>query len=95
MQALKQSEDPSDYEQDSDSETVATNTTAFTDATTRNIRYGRNPYNNPYSPRRSELGPSIGGLSLDDGPSSRRITRSQTQQGLNSRGFSARASRIR
>lgn len=96
MSSLKASEPPSDYEQDSDGETVATTATTMTDATTRNIRYGRNPsldYNSPFSPRRNELGPGIGGLSLDDRPTSRRITRSQTQQGLTGRRYLGRAIR--
>ncbi|KAJ5408386.1 hypothetical protein N7509_002269 [Penicillium cosmopolitanum] len=83
MDSLKANEPVSDYEQDSDSETVATEFTARTDATNRNIRYGRNPiheHNPPFSPRRSELGPGLGGLSLEDRPTPRRITRSQTQQ---------------
>ncbi|KAJ5585210.1 uncharacterized protein N7459_005010 [Penicillium hispanicum] len=96
MQSLKESEPPSDYEQDSDGETVATTATTMTDATTRNIRYGRNPnqtYNTSFSPRRNDLGPGIGGLSLEDRPSSRRITRSQTQGGLMGRRFPASSAR--
>lgn len=96
MSALKESEPPSDYEQDSDGETVATTATNMTDATTRNIRYGRNPnldYNTPFSPRRNELGPSIGGLSLEDQSTARRITRSQTQHGLRGRRYPNRAIR--
>ncbi|KAJ5172223.1 hypothetical protein N7492_004816 [Penicillium capsulatum] len=89
MESLKESEPLSDYDQDSDSETVATNTTAHTDATTRNIRYGRNP-SNLFSPRRNELGPGIGGLSLEDRPASRRMTRSQTQQGPMGRRYPGR-----
>ncbi|KAJ5818375.1 hypothetical protein N7474_003966 [Penicillium riverlandense] len=88
MSSLKESDPPSDYDVDSDSETVATTATTLTDATTRNIRYGRNPnldYGSPFSPKRSELGPGIGGLSLEDRPSARRMTRSQTQQGLSAR----------
>lgn len=83
MDSLKANEPVSDYEQDSDSETVATEFTTRTDATNRNIRYGRNPineHNPPFSPRRNELGPGLGGLSLEDRPTPRRITRSQTQQ---------------
>ncbi|KAJ5084392.1 hypothetical protein NUU61_008971 [Penicillium alfredii] len=94
MKSLKESEPSSDYEQDSDSETVATTATTLTDATTRNIRYGRNPnleHNPPFSPRRSELGPGIGGLSLEDRPAPRHMTRSQTQQGLMGRRFPSRA----
>lgn len=96
MSSLKESEVPSDYEQDSDSETVATTATNLTDATTRDIRYGRNSafdYNSPFSPRRSELGPGFGGLSLEDRPASRRITRSQTQHGLTGRRYPGRAIR--
>lgn len=89
MESLKESEPLSDYDRDSDSETVATSTTAHTDATTRNIRYGHNP-GNLFSPRRSELGPGIGGLSLEDRPASRRMTRSQTQQGLMGRRYPGR-----
>ncbi|KAJ5763958.1 hypothetical protein N7533_002639 [Penicillium manginii] len=85
MDSLKANEPISDYEQDSDSETIATEFTTRTDATNRNIRYGRNPnheHNPTFSPRRSELGPGLGGLSLEDRPTPRRITRSQTQQPL-------------
>ncbi|KAJ5650128.1 uncharacterized protein N7484_003851 [Penicillium longicatenatum] len=97
MQSLKESE-PSDYEQDSDSETVATNTTGWTNTTNRNIRYGHRPStaqsnDNFFSPRRNQLTPGLGGLSLEDRPNSRRMTRSQTQQGLNGRGLSSRATR--
>jgi hypothetical protein len=87
MSDLRASDPPSDYEQDSDNETVATTATNRTDATNLNIRYGRNPnigLNSAFSPRRSELGPGIGGLSLEDRPAPRRMTRSQTQQGLGS-----------
>lgn len=96
MSSLKESEAPSDYEQDSDTETVATTATTLTDATTRNIRYGRTntfDYNSPFSPRRNELGPGIGGLSLEDGLASRRVTRSQTQHGLTGRRYPDRAIR--
>lgn len=91
----KESEAPSDYEQDSDSETVASTATTLTDATTRDIRYAwHNAFDNsPFSPRRSELGPGFGSLSLDDRPASRRITRSQTQHGLTSRRYPGRAIR--
>jgi len=85
MDSLKASEPVSDYEPDSDSETVATEITTRTDATNRNIRYGRNPnseHNAPFSPRRNDLGPGLGGLSLEDRPTPRRMTRSQTQQTL-------------
>lgn len=94
MDSLKANEPPSDYEQDSDSETVATEMTTRTNATNRNIRYGRNPNSEneaPFSPRRNELGPGLGGLSLEDRPTPRRITRSQTQQTLTpSRRFPSR-----
>ncbi|KAI9375395.1 Ima1 N-terminal domain-containing protein [Aspergillus egyptiacus] len=71
-----------DYDRDSDTEsnmTIATNTTL------KNIRYGRNSTVNDtfFSPKRSELGPGIGGLSLEDGPApapGRRMTRSQSQR---------------
>ncbi|KAJ6092978.1 hypothetical protein N7486_008267 [Penicillium sp. IBT 16267x] len=97
MQSLKESE-PSEYEQDSDSETVATNTTSWTNTTNRNIRYEHRPStyqsnDNFFSPRRNQLTPGLGGLSLEDRPNSRRMTRSQTQQGLNGRGLSSRATR--
>jgi len=72
--------DPSDYEQDSDNETVATTATNMTNATNRYIR--NMGLSSAFSPRRSELGPGIGGLSLEDRPTPRRMTRSQTQQGL-------------
>jgi hypothetical protein len=93
---LRASDPPSDYEQDSDTETVATTTTTMTDVTNRNIRYGRYPNSeigSAFSPRRNELGPGIGGLSLEDRPASRRVTRSQTQQGLTGQRFPARAVR--
>lgn len=93
MKSLKEMEPLSDYEQDSDTETVATTATNATDATNRNIRYGgpTNPsYSNAFSPRRGELGPGIGGLSLDDGPAPRRITRSQSQRGVMGSGLSNR-----
>ncbi|KAJ5224109.1 Protein of unknown function DUF2349 [Penicillium chermesinum] len=95
MKSLKEMEPLSDSEQDSDTETVATTATNATDATTRNIRYTgqANPYSNVYSPRRSDLGPGIGGLSLDDGPSSRRITRSQSQRAFAGQGLSSRLRR--
>ncbi|KGO76832.1 Protein of unknown function DUF2349 [Penicillium italicum] len=85
MESLKQIEPLSDYERDSDSETIATTTTAATNFTNRNIRYGNNlglGSNSFYSPRRNGLGSDMGGLSLDDDPTPRRMTRSQTQQGL-------------
>ncbi|KAJ5723093.1 hypothetical protein N7488_001128 [Penicillium malachiteum] len=97
MKSLKEAE-PSDYEQDSDSETVATTATAWTNATNRNIRYGRrlsavSSTDNFFSPRRNELGPVLGSLSLDDRPSSRRMTRSQTQSGLKGRSLTSRTYR--
>ncbi|KAF5865601.1 hypothetical protein ETB97_003018 [Aspergillus alliaceus] len=64
---------------DSDTETTVTTATTATNNTIRNIRYGRNSSDAFFSPKRSELGPGIGGLSLDDEPS-RRMTRSQTQK---------------
>jgi hypothetical protein len=85
MESLKQIDSASDYEQDSDSETVATTTTTATNFTNRNIRYantnggGSNAF---FSPRRSGLGSGMGGLSLDDDSTPRRMTRSQTQNGL-------------
>lgn len=85
MESLKQIDPVSDYERDSDTETIATTTTAATNFTNRNIRYGNNPGlgSNPfYSPRRNGLGSGMGGLSLDDDPTPRRMTRSQTQHGL-------------
>lgn len=96
MSDLQVNDPPSDYDQDSDTETVATTATNMTDATTRNIRYGRHPnseFGSAFSPRRNELGPGIGGLSLEDRPASRRVTRSQTQQGLTGRRFPGRAVR--
>ncbi|KAL4900555.1 hypothetical protein BDW74DRAFT_93621 [Aspergillus multicolor] len=70
-----------DFDHDSDTETTMTTATATTNNTVRNIRYGRNSTVNDvfFSPRRSELGPGLGSLSLDDGPS-RRMTRSQSQR---------------
>ncbi|KAJ5294849.1 hypothetical protein PENANT_c014G05137 [Penicillium antarcticum] len=85
MESLKMSDPPSDYDQDSDSETVATATTSGTNMTNRNIRYGYNPslgHSSMFSPRRNVLGSGMGGLSLDDNPTPRRMTRSQTQHGL-------------
>ncbi|CRL27171.1 Protein of unknown function DUF2349 [Penicillium camemberti] len=85
MESLKEIDPTSDYERDSDTETIATTTTAATNFTNRNIRYGNNPGlgSNPfYSPRRNGLGTGMGGLSLDDDPTPRRMTRSQTQHGL-------------
>lgn len=85
METLKQIDPVSDYEQESDSETVATSTTAATNFTNRNIRYGTGPALGSgalFSPRRTGLGSGMGGLSLDDDPTPRRMTRSQTQHGL-------------
>ena len=75
--------DPLD--RDSDTETTATTATTATNNTARNIRYGRNVNDGRYddfsffSPGRSELGPEIGGLSLEDQPF-RRVTRSQARK---------------
>ncbi|KAF9250681.1 hypothetical protein DTO006G1_5785 [Penicillium roqueforti] len=85
MESLKQIEPVSDYERDSDTETIATTTTTATNFTNRNIRYGNDPGLGSsafYSPRRNGLGSGMGGLSLDDDPTPRRMTRSQTQRGL-------------
>ncbi|CAG8421381.1 unnamed protein product [Penicillium salamii] len=84
MESLRQIDPASDYEPESDSETVATSTTTATNFTNRNIRYGNNfgLGSTPYSPRRTGLGSGMGGLSLDDDSTPRRITRSQTQHGL-------------
>ncbi|KAL4975722.1 Ima1 N-terminal domain-containing protein [Aspergillus desertorum] len=70
-----------DFDRDSDTETIMTTATATTNNTVKNIRYGRNSSANDvlFSPRRSELGPGLGSLSLDDGPS-RRLTRSRSQR---------------
>ncbi|PWY76411.1 hypothetical protein BO94DRAFT_523427 [Aspergillus sclerotioniger CBS 115572] len=68
------------YDCDSDTETTVTTATTATNNTIRNIRYGQAASEALFSPKRSELGPGIGGLSLDDGPSSRRVTRSQTKR---------------
>jgi hypothetical protein len=84
MESLRQSDPPSDYDQESDSETVATASTSGTNMTNRNIRYGYNPslgHSSIFSPRRNALGSGMGGLSLDDNPTPRRMTRSQTQHG--------------
>lgn len=96
MSDLRGNDPPSDYDQDSDTDTVATTATTMTDATARNIRYGRYPnseFASAFSPRKNELGSGIGGLSLEDRPSSRRITRSQTQQGPAGRRVPGRAVR--
>ncbi|RAL09496.1 uncharacterized protein BO97DRAFT_374562 [Aspergillus homomorphus CBS 101889] len=83
LNSLKDNEsDVSDaFDRDSDTETTVTTATSATNNTIRNIRYGRGDhYGNDtmFSPRRSELGPGIGGLSLEDEPA-RRITRSQSK----------------
>ncbi|KAF7715514.1 Uncharacterized protein PECH_007004 [Penicillium ucsense] len=96
MSDLQENDPPSDYDRDSDTETVATTATTLTDATARNIRYGRfseTDFGSAFSPRRSELGPGISGLSLEDGPAPRRVTRSQTKQGLAGRKFFGRTLR--
>ncbi|KAF9882725.1 hypothetical protein FE257_005343 [Aspergillus nanangensis] len=81
LNSLKENEsdgfDPLD--RDSDTETTVTTATTATNNTIRNIRYGRHTDDVFFSPKRSELGPGIGGLSLDDGPS-RRMTRSQSRR---------------
>lgn len=101
LESLKNA-DPgnSDYDGDSDTETTMTTATTATNNTVRNIRYGRNPnMRNPskgdtfFSPNRTELGPGIGGLSLDDGPA--RMTRSQTQQLRSNGGYRYPAPRAR
>ncbi|KAL4881458.1 Ima1 N-terminal domain-containing protein [Aspergillus karnatakaensis] len=68
-------------DRDSDTETTMTTATATTNNTIKNIRYGRDSTVNDtfFSPKRSELGPGFGGLSLDDG-TPRRMTRSQSQR---------------
>ncbi|KAL5337018.1 Ima1 N-terminal domain-containing protein [Aspergillus crustosus] len=70
-----------DYDRDSDTETSMTTATATTNNTMKDIRYGRNSTvnNTFFSPKRSELGPGINGLSLDDGASGR-MTRSRSQR---------------
>ncbi|KAG2418461.1 hypothetical protein HFD88_001562 [Aspergillus terreus] len=80
LSSLKDNEsDVSDpLDRDSDTETTMTTATTATNNTIHNIRYGRNPSDTFFSPKRSELGPGLGGLSLDDGP--RRVTRSQSQR---------------
>ncbi|GKZ20651.1 hypothetical protein AbraIFM66951_005379 [Aspergillus brasiliensis] len=86
LNSLKGNEsDASDYyDRDSDTETTVTTATTATSNTVRNIRYGRAASEAMFSPRRTELGPGIGGLSLEDRPS-RRITRSQSK--LQDEGF--------
>lgn len=70
-----------DFVQDSDTETTMTTATGTTNNTIKNIRYGRDNtvQDTFFSPKRAELGPGLGSLSLDDGPS-RRMTRSQSQK---------------
>ncbi|KAJ5894333.1 hypothetical protein N7495_006024 [Penicillium taxi] len=93
MQSLKENYPYSDYEQESDSETVATSTTVHTDVTSHNIRYALNPtpkYAYSVSPRRNGLDDGIFGLSLGDHQTPRRVTRSQTQR-LGGQRLSSRA----
>ncbi|KAJ5085542.1 hypothetical protein N7532_010313 [Penicillium argentinense] len=88
MDSLRAREQLSDYEQESDSETISTEADTLPDTTNFNIRYGHSvggdgppsARRGPYSPRRNDLGPGLGGLSLEDRPTPRRMTRSQTQQ---------------
>ncbi|KAI9923668.1 hypothetical protein MW887_008490 [Aspergillus wentii] len=89
LNSLKDNEsDVSDpLDRDSDTETTVTTATTATNNTIRNIRYGRNVNENFFSPKRSELGPGIGGLSLDDNKPHRRVTRSQTQRRQQGDGF--------
>lgn len=83
----------SDYEEDSDTETVASSATNLTTGTNRNIRYGlppRGPSDEySFSPRRKESNPlGLGGLSLgNDQPIPRRMTRSQTQRNIRLEGI--------
>ncbi|KAF7597463.1 hypothetical protein BBP40_003710 [Aspergillus hancockii] len=81
LKSLKDEEsdvsDPLDH--DSDTETTMTTATTATNNTIRNIRFGQSTRDTFFSPKRSELGPGIGGLSLEDEPA-RRMTRSQTQR---------------
>ncbi|KAL4896465.1 Ima1 N-terminal domain-containing protein [Aspergillus ambiguus] len=81
LSSLKDNEsDVSDpLDRDSDTETTMTTATTATNNTIHNIRYGRNLNDTFFSPKRSELGPGLGGLSLEDQPSPR-MTRSQTQR---------------
>ncbi|KAL3463204.1 Ima1 N-terminal domain-containing protein [Aspergillus heterothallicus] len=87
LRSLKRQEaNASDFDNDheSDTETTMTTATNVTSNTIRNIRYGRNSTVNDtfFSPKRSELGPGIGGLSLEDSADkpTKRITRSQSQR---------------
>ncbi|PWY76228.1 hypothetical protein BO70DRAFT_318366 [Aspergillus heteromorphus CBS 117.55] len=81
LNSLKANEsDVSDfYDRDSDNETTVTTATTATNNTIHNIRYGRTSNDAMFSPKRSELGPGFGGLSLEDRPTARRVTRSQTK----------------
>ena len=93
LNSLKENEaEASDeYDHDSDTETTMTTATNATNATVRNIRYGGAMSNdNIYSPRRSGIGSGLGGLSLDDKPAARRVTRSQTKQNFGGDPFSRR-----
>ncbi|KAL2808727.1 Ima1 N-terminal domain-containing protein [Aspergillus granulosus] len=87
-----------DNDRESDTETTMTTATNITNNTIRNIRYGRNSTANDvfFSPRRSELGPGIGGLSLEDSADrpSKRMTRSQSQR-LQGQGQMANGARRR
>ena len=81
------------FARDSDTETTATTATSATNNTIRNIRYGPTVDADAdadmdanmdgdmtfFSPSRSELGPGLKGLSLDDQPF-RRVTRSQSKR---------------
>lgn len=82
-----------DLDRDSDTETTMTTATGTTNNTIKDIRYGRSssPNDTFFSPKRSALGPGLGSLSLDDGPS-RRMTRSQSQKnkGQTTSGFRRR-----
>ncbi|KAL3445758.1 Ima1 N-terminal domain-containing protein [Aspergillus insuetus] len=89
LKSLKRLEaNASDYDNDreSDTETTMTTATNATNNTIRNIRYGgtsTSTVNNAFfSPKRSDLGPGIGGLSLEDSVErpSKRMTRSQSQR---------------
>lgn len=83
LESLKSADSDDSYGSgDSDTETTMTTATTATNSTIRNIRYGGNfvGIDSLYSPNRTELGPRIGGLSLEDKPA--RTTRSQTQQRL-------------
>lgn len=93
LNSLKENEAEAfdDYDHDSDTETTMTTATTATNATVRNIRYGGAVSNdNVFSPRRSGIGSGLGGLSLDDKPTARRVTRSQTKQNFGGDPFSRR-----